>query len=340
MYPVGDDLFGHLTPGQTGDALLVCPATANTLAKLAHGLADDMLSCQALAFSATGLPLLVAPAMNPNLWDAPATKANWETLLKRGVIGIGPGSGGTACGDQGTGRLADLREIVLATLKALSPQDMAGQRILITLGPTRECWDAVRFWSNPSTGTMGAALAVAAWLRGAEVTAVCGPMDLWLPGGIQRMDVITAREMHAAATDLWSSIDLACCTAAVADFRPVPLGTGKFKKAGQDSLRVDFEANPDILADLGRTKTGNQRLIGFAAETPEDAGSLAELAKGKLEAKNLDFIVANDIAQPGSGFATPTNRVMVLGQGGQRDEWPTLPKTEVAWRIWDLVSAS
>ncbi len=333
MFPLGEETFGHLEPGQAAKAFLVAPATANCLAKMAHGLADDMLSTQLLAFPG---PVLVAPAMNPRLWEAKATRTNWRTLLERGAIGIEPQAGAMACGESGQGRLADLRRIVLETLRAVTPQDLAGKRLLLTLGPTREPWDGVRFWSNPSTGLMGGSLAVAAWLRGASVTAVKGPCELWLPDGIEIVDVTTAREMHAACMDRWEHMDLGCLTAAVADFAPEPYGVEKFKKAslGTEGLTIRFSPNPDILRDLGARKAAHQKLIGFAAET----GDLLANASAKLAAKNLDLIIANAVNKPGSGFGAPTNEVTVLCASGRRESWPCLPKPEVAVRIWDLVS--
>ena len=332
MFDEASGTFGHLEPGQRDHAMIVAPATANTLAKLAHGLADDMLSCQALAFPG---PLVVAPAMNPRMWNAAATRENWAALKRRGVVCIEPDSGDMACGEEGKGRFPELEIVYLEALRALTDQDLAGRKILLTVGPTREFFDCVRFWSNPSSGTMGAALAVAAWLRGAEVTAVCGPMDRWLPDVITRVDVGTAEEMHQAALDLFGACDWACCTAAVADFRPTPLADGgKFKKAG-GGLSVDFKPNPDVLQAMGREKAKGQRLAGFAAE----AVDLEANAKDKLGRKNLDLIVANDVTCACSGFQAPTNCVLVLDALGRQESWPVLPKTEVAWRIWDWMLA-
>lgn len=327
-----DDPFAHLTPGRSSQALVIAPATANTLAKLAHGLADDMLSTQALAFRG---PLVLAPAMNPAMWAAPATQANWRTLLDRGVVGVGPAPGPVACGDTGEGRLAPVEDIFAAVLRALSPQDLSGKTVLVTLGPTREAWDAVRFLSNPSSGLMGACLAVSAWMRGAEVHVVAGPTALTFPPGISVTRVTTAQEMLDAATGLWPKADLACCTAAVCDFRPLPPATGtqqKLKKrdlAGE--LCITLEANPDILRSLGASKRQGQLLIGFAAETSDLLGQ----ARLKLVEKQLDLIVANRIGQPGSGFDSATNAVTIVDGRGRVEQWPELKKTEVAWRIWD-----
>ena len=324
----GETAFGHLEPGQEADVMAIVPATASTMARLAFGLADDMLSCQALAFAG---PKIVAPAMNPRMWDAPATRRNWDMLGELGYIRVTPESGRVACGDTGSGRLAPVDDIFIAILRAVSPQDLAGKKVLVTLGPTREQWDAVRFWSNPSSGLMGACMAMAAHLRGAEVTVVAGPTALTFPGGIEVVPVTTAREMFDAATGLWPGMDMGCCTAAVADFRPVPFGDTKFKKASGEPLTVSFEPNPDILRALGESKREGQRLIGFAAES----GELKAEAARKLESKRLDLIAANDISRQGSGFCSGTNRMFVLDAQGRRESWPQLDKTEVAWRLWD-----
>ncbi len=321
--------FDHLEPS-VADAFIIAPATANILAKMAHGLADDLLSCQILAFPG---PVLVAPAMNPRMWNAPATRHNWAILGERGVIRIEPDCGNVACGDTGQGRLAPMDEIFVRTLAALSPQDLRGKKIMLTLGPTREYFDKARFWSNPSTGTMGAAIAVAAALRGAEVTAITGPVDIRLPSMINKIPVITARDMFQAASDIFPSQDIGCFTAAVADYRPPACPAGKYKKNGQP-LSLSFESNPDILATLSRSKKTGQQTIGFAAE----AQDLERNAALKLDKKNLDLIIANPIDESGSGFASATNRVVVMDRHGRKESWPQLPKTEIAWRIWDWIS--
>jgi phosphopantothenoylcysteine decarboxylase/phosphopantothenate--cysteine ligase len=321
--------FDHLEPS-VADAFVVAPATANTLAKMACGIADDLLSCQLLACPG---PMLVAPAMNPRMWNAAATRHNWSILRERGVILIEPDHGSVACGDTGQGRLAPLDEIFIRTLAALSPQDLRGKKILLTLGPTREYFDKARFWSNPSTGVMGACLAIAAALRGAEVTAVLGPTDISLPTMIRRVPVVTAREMFEAASDIFPSQDIGCFTAAVADFRPPSCPTGKYKKS-TTPLSLTFEPNADILANVSSAKMPGQQTIGFAAESE----SVEENAAQKLAKKNLDLIIANRIDEPGSGFASPTNRVLVMDRHGRKESWPQLPKTEVAWRIWDWIS--
>ncbi|QJB56007.1 bifunctional phosphopantothenoylcysteine decarboxylase/phosphopantothenate--cysteine ligase CoaBC [Pseudodesulfovibrio sp. zrk46] len=326
----GDSAFDHLEPGQIADVMVIAPASANTMAKLAFGMADDMLSCQALAFAG---PKIIAPAMNPRMWDNPATQRNWEMLGDLGFIRIQPGCGKVACGDTGDGRFAPTEEILTATLKALSPQDLAGKKVMVTLGPTREPWDAVRFWSNPSSGTMGACIAMAAYLRGADVTVVAGPTALEFPAGVGVVSVTTAQQMYDACMDLWPSMDIGCCTAAVADYRPKPFGDHKFKKggSGDDGITVEFEPNHDILKTMGGMKTDSQKLIGFAAETNDIKAN----AEGKLQRKNLDLIAANDISKEGSGFGVGTNQMYVLDKAGRKEMWPQLAKNEVAWRLWD-----
>lgn len=325
-----DSAFGHLEPGQTADVMVIAPATAATMAKLAHGMADDMLSCQALAFAG---PKIVAPAMNPRMWENQATQRNWAMLEELGFIRVAPECGDVACGDIGSGRLAPVEEIFIATLKALSPQDLAGKKVLVTLGPTREQWDAVRFWSNPSSGTMGGCMAMAAYLRGADVTVVAGPTALEFPAGMTTVSVRTAKEMYAACMDLWPTTDIGCATAAVADYAPVPFGDTKFKKAGSgdSGLTVEFTPNPDILKAMGNAKGEGQRLIGFAAESGIDQKEVER----KLNSKNLDLIAANDISKSGSGFGVATNQMVVLDKSGRKETWPQLAKTEVAWRLWD-----
>ena len=325
-----DQVFSHLQLDSPADAMVLAPATANTLARLASGLADTLCACQLLAFRG---PLVIAPAMNPRLWSAPQTRRNWQTLREMGYILLEPDSGRMACGDEGAGRLPDPRLICMTGIKTLSPQDLQGKKVLVSLGPTREHWDPARFWSNPSTGTMGAAMAVAAWLRGAEVHVVQGPVSPWLPPDIFATRVTSAREMDEACNDLWPAMDIGCLTAAVCDFRPAETSPHKRRKAEQPEVGIclEFSRNPDILAGLGRNRKSGQRLIGFAAETRD----LAEQAKSKLAAKNCDLLAANPIHLPEAGFAAPTNRMTVVDRSGRLEEWPLLHKGETAWRLWD-----
>ncbi|WP_243439417.1 bifunctional phosphopantothenoylcysteine decarboxylase/phosphopantothenate--cysteine ligase CoaBC [Fundidesulfovibrio soli] len=337
MWNGSDSAFGHLEPSQEARCMVIAPATANTIAKLAHGLADELLSTQALAFAG---PMLVAPAMNPRLWDAKPTQHNLAMLRDRGVTVIEPECGQMACGETGKGRMPNPHDIAAQVLKAMTNPDMAGSRVLVSLGPTREFFDPARYWSNPSTGLMGAALAMAAWLRGADVTVVHGPVDIWLPGSIRRIAVRTAQEMFDACTGIWSRQDYGIMTAAVSDFSPVPYGNEKFKKRSMESdeIMIPFRTNPDILRTLGANKAEGQRLMGFCAETSD----LARYASMKLKEKNCDMMVANSIAVTGpdasSGFAAKTNQVLVVDSVGRSEQWPTLTKTEVAWRLLEWMT--
>ncbi|MCQ2444167.1 MAG: bifunctional phosphopantothenoylcysteine decarboxylase/phosphopantothenate--cysteine ligase CoaBC [Mailhella sp.] len=331
----GEAPFEHLEPGQTAHAMVIAPATADIMARLAHGRACDMLSAQALAFDG---PVVIAPAMNPRMWQNPATQDNAALLRERGFIFVGPDSGLVACHDEGQGRLADLRLIYLAGLKALTPQDMEGETVMVTLGPTRETWDDVRFWTNGSTGTMGASIAVAAWLRGAEVHAVCGPLGaegLWLPDdpAFHRHDVVSAAQMLEKSSEIWPSATMGVFTAAVADFRPVPYGGGKFKKdKAADGLHVDFLPNADILRTLAEERSEGQVVVGFAAEAVPDADALAAAVQYKLSYKGADMIVGNRIAD---GFGRASNRVYVADVQGREEQWPDMAKPQVAWKILD-----
>jgi phosphopantothenoylcysteine decarboxylase/phosphopantothenate--cysteine ligase len=326
------DVLGHLTPGAVADAMVILPASATTIARLAAGLADEILSGQALAFPK---PIILAPAMNPRMWSNPATQENIAALRRRGHVIVGPDDGLVACNESGAGRLADLRLTYLAVLASLSPQDLQGKKLALTMGPTREAWDSVRFWSNHSTGLMGACLAVAARLRGAEVHAVCGPGCPWLPPEIERYDVTSAREMNEAMQRLWPSMDYGVFSAAVADFYPLPFGDEKFKKTGAgDELTVRFGNNPDILAGIGKIKKAGQKVVGFAAES----SNLKNNVREKLKRKNADLLVGNLINSATSGFATPLNEVFVADRRGVEEHWPTQPKAQVAWRILDWLT--
>lgn len=333
LWDTPDSSFGHLEPAQNTKAMLIAPATANTIAKMAHGVADEILSTQYLAFQG---PVLVAPTMNPRLFEARATQDNMALLQKRGVKILEPESGEMACGETGRGRLPNLEYMVVEVLRALTVQDMAGTNVLVTLGPTQEYFDPVRYWTNPSTGLMGACLAMACWLRGANVTVVHGPVDLWFPSDLRRVPVVSAREMYEACIDLWPSQNMGLMSAAVSDFSPVPFTGGKFKKRDiQDGeMRVSFTSNPDILRTLGENKRPGQKLLGFCAET----GDLQRWASFKLHEKHCDLMVANSVTAKDSGFAVPTNVVYVLDSKGRNETWPKLPKSEIGWRIMEWMT--
>ncbi|PTN36530.1 bifunctional phosphopantothenoylcysteine decarboxylase/phosphopantothenate--cysteine ligase CoaBC [Desulfonatronum sp. SC1] len=320
--------YAHLEPAQNAHLFLVAPSTANTLAKHACGIGDDLLSSQLFSFKG---PIIHAPAMNPRIWSSSAVQANVSKLMERGVGIVSPETGVMACGETGEGRLADVEEIFLYALKGLMPQSLAGIRFLVNLGPTREYWDPVRVVTNDSSGTMGAAIALAAWLHGAEVSVVQGPTPhLWLPRFMPTTNVASARQMHQACLDLATGMDIICLTAAVSDYRPTVVQLNKAKKSTLgERVSLDLEQNPDILADIGRTRKDSQYIIGFAAETDD----ILHHAQRKLHEKRLDLIVANSLARSDSGFGTATNQVHVISRCGRRESWPILAKTEVAMRI-------
>lgn len=316
--------YTHLEPGKTSQAFIIAPASAATISRLSHGQADELLACQVLAFP--GQPI-IAPAMNPYMWNHPSTQQNIKILQERGCIIIEPDQGHVACGDEGQGRLADLREIYLIGLKSITPQDFAGLRILITLGPTREPWDGLRFWSNPATGIMGSSLAIAAWMRGAEVHAICGPGSPWLPSGIHYYPVTTALQMFEAAEGIWSSADIGIFVAAVSDFAPEKGPEGKFKKNEVvDGFTLRFVRNTDILEKLSCNRKRNQKIVGFALESEH----LEQAVQNKLYTKKADMIIGNYIKD---GLACLSSTVFVLDRNGREARWETMTKTDIAWRI-------
>lgn len=323
------DPFGHLAPGTEADIFLIAPVSATTMSRIVQGSADEILSAQALSWPGK---ILMAPSMNPRMWQNNATQANVAVLRSRGHVVLQPDSGLVACGEVGDGRFPDLRVIFLHCLQGLAEQDLSGKKVMLTLGPTREAWDGVRFWSNQSTGLMGAALAVAAWLRGAEVHAVCGPGSPWLPPQIKRYDVSSAMNMFEAASGIWPVADIGIFTAAVADFAPDAFGSAKFKKSDvSDGFDLHFHSNPDILATLGKSKKDKQKIIGFAAETDH----LEENIRRKLKVKNADMIVGNQVGVPDSGFAGTNNTALIIDNTGRLKAQPTMPKPDLAWRILD-----
>jgi phosphopantothenoylcysteine decarboxylase/phosphopantothenate--cysteine ligase len=331
MFDADQDIFAHLEPGAQAQVMVVAPTSADALSRLARGAASDMLSAQVLAFDG---PLVLAPAMNPRMWANPATQANVNILRDRGAIFVGPDSGDVACGEQGEGRLAPLEEVFLAALRAVSPQDMADLHVLVTMGPTREPWDGLRFWSNPSSGRMGAALAVSAWLRGARVTSICGPGSAsFLPRCVAVREVCRAEEMFEAAQDVWATADAGIFVAAVADFSPVQVGKEKFKKSSApQGLNIPFKPNPDILATLAAKRRPEQKVLGFAAESAPDMPTLLALAREKRALKNADILAANRTGGQG-GFGSLTNAMAVTDAKGREEIWPERDKADVAWDL-------
>ena len=296
----------HVRLAREADVAVVAPATANVMAKLAHGHADDLLSATLLEATC---PLLIAPAMHTGMWEHPATQANVGILRDRGVISIGPAIGPLAHGDEGIGRLAEPEDIVAAVRGALAANDLAGRRLLLTSGPTHEPIDPVRFVGNRSTGKMGAALAVEALGRGAAVTAVLGP-GASMPPGVEVVSVQTAEEMRDAVLDRFDDADAVVMAAAVADFRPKAFADQKLKKdAGVPELIL--EPTPDILGELGERRA-DQVLVGFAAETED----LEQAGRRKLDAKGLDLVVVNLVGREGTGFGADTNEALLLGVTG------------------------
>lgn len=329
--------YAHLEPAQNADIFLIAPSTANTLAKHAQGIADDLLSSQLISFRG---PVMHAPAMNPRIWAAPAVQSNIAALKHQNVSFVPPESGLMACGEIGEGRLANTEEIFLYTIKHIFPQHLSGKRVLVNFGPTQEYWDPVRVLTNNSSGIMGAAVAMAAWLHGADVTLVSGPVSsLWLPRFMDPIQVTSAQEMHQACLDFAPNMDILCLTAAVSDYRPVDTRSHKVKKNDLGtSFSLQLQQNPDILYDLGRMKRPSQYLIGFAAETT----NIQSEALRKLHHKNLDLILANPVNKDDCGFGSRNNLVFVADAKGRRESWPVLTKTEIGLRIieWFLDSSS
>ena len=323
-----DAAVEHIAVAQSIDALLVAPATADVLGKFAQGLATDFLTTLYLATTA---PVVVAPAMNVNMWNHPATQANLEILRKRGVRVVEPEAGYLACGMTGPGRLAENDVIVAAVLEALgASQDLAGETVLITAGPTREKIDPVRYITNRSSGRMGYALAEAALRRGARVLLVSGPTSLTPPGAAQLTPVESAQEMHDAVLALLPQSTVVIKTAAVSDYRPRNSSAQKIKRTA--SLNLELEPTTDILAEVSRHKE-SRIIVGFAAETQ----NVLENARKKLAAKGVDAIVVNDVSQEGIGFDSDRNAVTIITEE-EVVEVPETTKWEVAQRVLDQVS--
>ncbi|MBI5070821.1 MAG: bifunctional phosphopantothenoylcysteine decarboxylase/phosphopantothenate--cysteine ligase CoaBC [Deltaproteobacteria bacterium] len=323
-----DRTYGHLELGRAADLLVVAPATADLIARLRMGLANDAVTTVALACDC---PVLLAPAMNTRMWANPAVRDNVAMLEKRGWHVVGPSSGALADGDIGPGRLADPEEIAAAAARLLGPRDLTGRKVVVTAGPTREPIDPVRFISNPSSGKMGFAVAKVAARRGARVVLVSGPVELHDPPKVKVVRVGTAEEMAAAVEEEANDLDLFVAAAAVSDYRPRDSVSQKKKKGDEDEALV-LTRTPDILAGVGKRHSGRAGapvIVGFAAETE----GLLENAKKKLQAKKCDLVVANKVGRPGAGFSGDRNRVVLVGPGERANVEGT--KEEVAEAILD-----
>jgi phosphopantothenoylcysteine decarboxylase / phosphopantothenate---cysteine ligase len=318
----------HIAVAQRIDLLVVAPATADILAKFAQGIADDFLTTLYLA---TKAPVVVAPAMNVNMWENAATQQNISTLKSRGVYVVDPDEGYLACGMTGAGRLAGIETIAREVCKVLGLRhDLENETILITAGPTCEDLDPVRYLTNRSSGKMGYALATAAQRRGARVILVSGPTDLPAPEGVDWVPVRTTKQMRDAVIDRAKEATIIIKAAAVADYRPVAQSQQKIKRSTSEHLVLELEPTPDILAELGRTKS-SQVLVGFAAETE----NVAQSARKKLATKNADIIVANDVTQAGAGFDTDTNVVTLYLRDQREIPLPKMTKLQLADKILD-----
>ena len=321
----------HIYGVDGADLFVIAPATANIMAKAAHGIADDVLSAAILAATC---PILFVPAMNFHMYENPATQENMEVLRQRGYDVLEPEAGRMACGTVGKGRFPEAAVLREAVSRMLFPkQDLAGKKVLITAGPTRENIDPVRYLSNYSSGKMGYALAASAKSRGAIVTLVSGPVNLLTPQGVTMVPVTTAEDMYQAVLSRYDEMDVVIKAAAVADYRVAAISEQKIKKQGQakDSLQLSLVANPDILRALGEAK-GQQYLVGFAAETE----NLLDNAKKKLLDKKADMIIANDVSQPGVGFEVDTNSVTLVTKE-ETTALPNMSKKELSEKIWDSI---
>ena len=337
-HPVAVDTFRrpetweveHIALAKRADLFLIAPATANIIGKMACGIADDMLSTTVMA---TRAPVMIAPAMNTGMWENPATQHNLETLIARGVHVVAPATGYLACGDSGAGKLEDVAVIAQRAAALLARrQDMAGLRVMVTAGPTREALDPVRYISNRSSGKMGYAIARAAKERGADVTLLSGPVALDCPPGVALVPFTTTCDLLERAKECAPQQDIIIQAAAPADYRAAQIAPQKIKKQGGEDMIIRMVENPDVAATLGREKRADQTFVGFAAETND----VLAHAQGKLAKKNLDMIVANDVTKPGAGFDVNTNIVTFITRSEVKD-LPMLTKDEVADRILDRI---
>ncbi len=335
--PVHTDLFnlyqereiGHISLADRADLFVIAPATANVIGKTASGISDDLMTTTIMA---TRAPVLFVPSMNVNMWENPIYQRNETRLKESGYHFMEPDSGFLACGWEGKGKLPDPQRILEETRRLLSPQDLKGETVLVTAGPTREKIDPVRFLSNFSSGKMGYAVARAGRDRGARVILISGPTALEPPAGVEFIPVSSALEMRDKALEALQDATVIIKSAAVADYRPAETADRKIKKEKKGDLVLQLVRNPDILAEMGAVK-GGRILVGFAAET----GDLQSYAQSKLERKNLDLIVANDVTLEGAGFDVDTNIVHFLTPDGRVEDLPRMTKDEVAQRLLDKV---
>lgn len=340
--PVAMDMFEeprsweirHISLAQSADVFVIAPCTANVIGKIAGGLADDLLTTTVMA---TKAPVLIAPAMNTNMYENPIVQQNIQKLTSLGYTFIAPESGRLACGDIGRGKLADPAHIAeYVQIAALRPSgDLRGRRILVTAGATQEALDPVRYLTNHSSGKMGYAVANAAYLRGADVVLVSAPSQQAALPGVTVLPVVSAREMYAAVMEQAPDADAVIKAAAVADFRPAEQAGQKLKKSGIASMELQLTANPDILQELGDLFGGKKVIAGFCMETQD----LLARAKEKLARKGADFIVANDLTTAGAGFGTDTNVVTILSADGSADSLPLMEKDAVANELLDRIAA-
>lgn len=329
----------HVAIGQAADLIVIAPATANTIARLATGLADDLLGNTVLASTA---PVVIAPAMHTEMWQNPATQANIATLVSRGVTVVGPASGQLTGADSGPGRMEEPETIVHAALAVLDgnhePGDLAGTRIVVTAGGTREPLDPVRFLGNRSSGKQGVAIASAAVRRGATVTLIASHLDVQPPDGVTLVHAPSAAELQRAATDAAGSADIVIMAAAVSDYRPAEVQDAKIKKEDTgDELTLRLVQNPDILASLAASARNGQVIVGFAAETTPGHDDLLRIGRDKLARKGCDYLVVNRVGW-NEGFALDTNSIVVLARGGDIAVEASGSKLEVADAILDAVS--
>ena len=320
------DPMAHISLPALADIMVVAPATANTIGKFAHGIADNLLTLSFLSFKGK---VVMAPAMNWRMYENPVFRKNLNTLLNLGVIQVGPEKGSLACGDEGIGRMAEVPDIIEATMGALTIKDLVDENIMVTAGPTREYLDPVRFLSNRSSGKMGYALARAAFRRGAQVKLISGPSSLPQPKGVTFIPVDTAGDMHSAVNRELASSTILIMSAAVSDFMPAEKSGEKIEKS--DELFLKLTGTPDILSAVGKKKN-RPFIVGFAAET----GRKLEKARKKLKHKNMDLIVFNDVTEAGSGFDVETNKVVLIDKK-KESELPLLNKDDVADAILDRI---